>query len=546
MNAKTTMIPTPDNEIIGGESLSLVPYSGPWTKELAAHLLRRTLFGPTRQQILDAVANGMNATVDTLLTLPVDSEPLTYLADDAVSPVGSTWVNDFMPTNQADQQTTIVARFTSLYGWISENTFEPRLSIKEKMTLFWQNHFAAVTDNEPKMAYDYVKLLRDNCLGNFKQLVKDMTINPQMLVFLNGTSNNKFSPNENYARELLELYTIGKGPQIGEGDYTNYTEQDIAEIAKIMTGWIVENYMATSGDLVTSNFYQILHDDTTKQLTEKFNNTVINDAGANEYAQLIDVIFQQDECARFICRKLYRWFVNYDLTPEVNATIIEEMAQELIDNNYDIEPVMSLLLRSEHFYDIALRGTIIKNPIEYMVSMYTSTGSVMSFDINTNYQMHNTFGWIADNLGMHYFAPPQVAGWTAYYQMPGFSQMWINAATMKRRVEYILYALYNGVEANMQKFPIDVLGLLDSFDFPSDDIEVIKELELLYCCKSLSTAQRQFLADTLNGGFGSAVWTSVYNTYIADTSNQQNADIIRNQMRATLLNLFKMPEFHII
>lgn len=546
MNAKTTMIPTPDNEIIGGESLSLVPYSGPWTKELAAHLLRRTLFGPTRQQILDSVTNGMHATVDSLLTLPIDSDPLTFSNDDAVATVGSTWVNDYMPTDANQQQTTILTRFTSLFAWISENAFEPRLSIKEKMTLFWQNHFAAVHENEPRMSYDYVKLLRDNCLGNFKQLIKDMTIDPQMLVFLNGTTNNKFSPNENYARELLELYTIGKGPQVGEGDYTNYTEHDIAEIAKILTGWIVENYLSTSGDLVTSNFYAILHDDTTKQLSEKFGNATITNANENEYAQLIDIIFEQDECARFICRKLYRWFVNYDLTPSVNATIIEEMAQELIDNNYEIEPVMSMLLRSEHFYDMALRGTIIKNPYEYVVSMYTSSGSEMNFDLNTSYQMHAVFSWITDNLGMNYFAPPQVAGWTAYYQVPGFSQMWINAATIKRRVEYAFFGLYNGIEVNMQKFPIDVLGLLDSFDFPSDDIEVIKELELLYCCKPLSGAQRQFLANQLNAGFGPLVWAGAYNTYAADPSDQTNADIVANQMRITLLNLFKMPEFHII
>lgn len=544
MNTQTTMRPIPENETGDGEVLSLIPYTGPWTKEEAAHLLRRTLFGPTRQQILDAVANGMNNTVDTLLSPVTDTLPLTFSTDDAISNVGESWVNEYMPAG--DQQPTIVARFASLFGWISQNLFEPNLSIREKMTLFWQNHFAVTYDNEPKMSYDYIQLLRDNCLGNFRQLIKDITIDPQMLVFLNGASNNQFSPNENYARELLELYTIGKGPQIGEGDYTNYTEDDIAEIARILTGWVVENYLSQSGNLVGSNFYAILHDPGTKQLSEKFGNAIINNADAGEYSALIDIIFQQDEVARFICRKLYRWFVNYDLTPEVNATIIEEMATELIANNYDIEPVMSLLLRSEHFYSIALRGTIIKNPVEYMVSMYTTSGSQMNFDLPTTYQMHLIFGWISENIGMHYFAPPQVAGWTAYYQSPGFSQMWINAATIKKRVEYTYYALYNGLDANGQQFPIDVLNLLDSFDYPNDDVEVIKELELLYCCKPLSTAQRNFLSNQLRGGFPPSVWTTAYDTYAADPSNQSNSDVIKNQMRVTLLNLFKMPEFHII
>ena len=545
MNTYTAKTPIPENEIGGGESLSMAPYTGPWTKAQAAHLLRRTVFGPSKQQIEDAVANGMNATVDTLLTLPAETLPVTYSPDEAVSSIGNTWINDYMPAT--NQQPTITARILSLFGWINQELFNPTLSIKEKMTLFWQNHFAATNDNEPRMAYDYVMLLRNSCLGNFRQLVKDMTINPQMLVFLNGTTNNKFSPNENYARELLELYTIGKGPQIADGDYTNYTEHDIAEIAKIMTGWIVENYLAESGSLVTSNFYDILHDPTTKQLSEKFNDAVIQDAGDAEYAQLIDIIFQQDEVARHICRKLYRWFVNYDLTPIVNSTIIEEMADVLIANDYEIEPVMDMLLRSEHFYDIALRGTIIKNPIEYATSMYKSTKSEMSYGVVSTYEIYNIFGFLTGDIGMSYFAPPQVAGWTAYYQQPGFSQMWINAAMIKKRVEYSWFALYNGVEAtNGDKYPIDVLGLLNSFDFPADDIEVIRELEVLFCCKPLSAAQRTFLANTLNANFGSAVWAGAYNNYIADPSDQQNADIVANQMRVTLLNLFKMPEFHII
>src|SRR5690606_11895598 len=140
MNTQTTMRPIPENETGDDEILSLIPYTGPWTKEEAAHLLRRTLFGPTRQQILDAVANGMNNTVDTLLAPVTDTLPLTFSTDDAISNVGESWVNEYMPAG--DQQPTIVARFASLFGWISQNLFEPNLSIREKMTLFWQNHFA--------------------------------------------------------------------------------------------------------------------------------------------------------------------------------------------------------------------------------------------------------------------------------------------------------------------------------------------------------------------------------------------------------------------
>jgi hypothetical protein len=545
MNTGTTMKPAPDVEGGGEVSLSLTPYTGPWTKWQAAHLLRRTVFGPTKQQIDLAVSNGMNATVAQLLTMPVQTQPLTYTTDDGVTSIGQTWVNSFLPTT--GQQEAIFSRLVSLFGWISENTFATHTSIQEKMTLFWQNHFAAVHDNEPRMAYDYIMLLRNNCLGNFRQLIKDMTIDPQMLIFLNGATNNKFSPNENYARELFELYTIGKGPQIAPGDYTHYTEQDILEASKVLTGWTIQNYNATSGSLVSNVYYEILHDDTTKTFSEKFNNTVITSNGANEYADLINMIFQQDEVARHICRKLYRWFVNYDLTSTVESTIIQQMADSLIANDYEILPVMDMLLKSEHFYDISLRGTIIKNPIEFFTSMYKSTGTVMNFDVPTTYQMHHGFWFGAENIGMHYFAPPQVAGWTAYYQQPAFSQMWINSAMIKRRFEFSLYTIYAGINANGQDFPIAALDFLNNMPFPADPVEVINELEILFCCKPLSTAQKNYLRTTiLCAGFPDFVWTQEYNNYLANPSNQSQMNLIQNQIRSTLLNLMKMPEFHII
>lgn len=545
MNTGTTMKPAPDVEGGGEVSLSLTPYTGPWTKWQAAHLLRRTVFGPTKQQIDLAVANGMNATVAQLLTMPVQTEPLTYTTDDGVTSIGQTWVNSFLPTT--GQQEAILARFGSLFGWISQNMFATHTSIQEKMTLFWQNHFAAVHDNEPRMAYDYIMLLRNNCLGNFRQLIKDMTIDPQMLIFLNGATNNKFSPNENYARELFELYTIGKGPQIAPGDYTHYTEQDIFEAAKVLTGWTIENYNATSGSLVSNVYFEILHDDTTKTFSEKFNNTVITPNGANEYADLINMIFQQDEVARHICRKLYRWFVNYDLTATVEATVIQDMANMLIANDYEIQPVMDMLLKSQHFYDIALRGTIIKNPVEFFTSMYKSTGTVMNFDVPTTYQMHNGFWFGMDNIGMHYFAPPQVAGWTAYYQQPAFSQMWINSAMIKRRYEFSLFTIYAGINANGQDFPIAALDFLNNMPFPADPVEVINELEILFCCKPLSTAQKNYLRTTiLCAGFPDFVWTQEYNNYLANPSNQSQLNLIQNQIRSTLLTMMKMPEFHII
>jgi uncharacterized protein (DUF1800 family) len=264
-------------------------------------------------------------------------------------------------------------------------------------------------------------LLRTHALGNFKQLVKDVTIDPCMLLFLNGATNTLYSPNENYARELLELYTIGKGPQIGPGDYTHYTEEDVAAGAKILTGFLVNGLRSTTLSSPVANFTPILHDTSTKQLSSHFGSIVVPDGGATEYANYIDIIFQQDQVATHICTKLYRYFVNYDLTTEVTTNVIPVMAQTLIDNNYTILPVMQQLLSSEHFYDAALKGSIIRGPLDMLFNMFNATGSGPNFDLSTDSDMYLNLYWLAEAMGQAYATPPSVAGWIAYYQAPAFS-----------------------------------------------------------------------------------------------------------------------------
>ena len=332
----------PQEEIEVPVSLSLAPYTGPWTKDQAAHLLRRTLFGATFQQIQDAAAAGMNASVTQLLTTPVSAPPVAFNANDGVAPIGSTWVQSVYPASNTAASEN--ARRESLAAWVIERINLESLSIHEKMCLFWQNHFAAEFTFDSRASYNYINLIRTHALGNFKQFVKEMTIDPCMLVFLNGASNNLYSPNENFSRELLELYSIGKGPQIGEGDYSTYKEEDVLAGAKILTGWTIQGFNSTVAPNTSAIFIPGLHDTTTKTLSEHFGNATVPDAGDQEYANYIDIIFQQPELATFICRKIYRWFVNYDLTQTVEDTVVSELAATFLDNDFEILPVMEQLL----------------------------------------------------------------------------------------------------------------------------------------------------------------------------------------------------------
>jgi uncharacterized protein (DUF1800 family) len=535
----------PDQSVETPVSLSMSPYSGNFTEIEAAHLLRRTMFGATLQQIRDAVTNGLSATVSSLMNVPTLNPPLAYLAEEQVASFGQTWVNSVYPSG--DSQPTENSRRASIASWLMENINNESLSIAEKMCLFWQNHFAAEASFDSRATYNYFDLIRSHALGDFKQLIKDMTIDPNMLFFLNGVSNQSFSPNENFARELLELYTIGKGPQIGEGDYTNYTEQDVAAGAKILTGWTVDGMRSTTISSPSSTFNSLFHSPTSKQLSNHFGDAVITNGGAQEYENYIDVIFQQPAVANFICTKLYRYFVNYDITQEVQDTVIAEMATTLISNNYVIQPVLEELFLSDHFFDMSVRGAIIKSPIEMIFSIFNTSSAKPTFDLATNYQMYLTQYYYADYIGQSYASPPNVGGWPAYYQSPSFSKLWINSTFIKQRFSIAYYlTIHSGIEVNNNFLKVDALQLLSSFENPSDPVALINELCLLFFPKDGSENEKLLLKNILTDSLPDFEWTLQYNEYMANQNDLAYSDPVKFRIESVLYQIFQMPEFQTI
>jgi len=524
---------------------SLTPYTGPWTKAEAGHLLRRTMFGPTNQQILDAEANGMATTLSSLLQIPALTPPLTFHPDEGITAFGSTWVNDPYPPDPTDKQATVGARQVSLIAWIMKRLNEEQPTIAEKMCLFWQNHFAVPFSGDPRATYDYHTLIYNNALGNFKQLVKDVTINPAMLVFLNGVTNNVFSPNENYAREVLELFTIGKGDQIGPGDYSNYTEDDVAAGAKIFTGYLINGFLHATATVVTPSFNPVFHDTTTKTLSYHFGNATIPDGGANEYATYIDVIFQQNEVANHICRKLYRYFVNYDLTTNVEQNVIPDMASTLIANNYDILPVMSELLASEHFYDISVRGALIRSPLDMVFALFNSTESVPGFNLSTDSEMYGFLYSLTQVMGQSYAQPPSVAGWPAYYQEPSYTQLWINSSYLKLRFQIIdIVTLFTGLPAQGDDWKPDLLAFLDNLSQPSVASLVIDDIADIFAPKGISASKKLIIKAILTNGLPDFEWTIQYNDYVNNPGDPTYSDPVRTRMELVLSRVLKMPEFH--
>ena len=523
----------------------LAPYNGPFDYEQAAHLLRRTMFGPIYQQIKDAAAAGLNATMEQLFSdQPLPEPPLNHFyTDDPNVPVGETWVDQpYLLQNQE----VVNYRNQSLRAWALGVLLNEGVSIREKLTLFWHNHYVTADINDPKFIYTYITLLRQNAWGNFRELSKMVTIDPAMLRYLNGNENTAAAPNENFARELLELFTIGKGPVAGPGDYTNYTEDDVVQMARVLTGWRDRGWFALDSTQPSAQFVPGRHDTGDKQLSNRFDDMVISNMDDQEYAHLINVIFSKNECARFICRKLYRWFVYYVIDDQVEADVIEPMAQILLANDYEIRPTLEALLRSEHFFDMLNVGPMIKNPVDFIMSVLKPTEVAWPQDLEQRYRLWwQNFRIALPLMQMVIFDPPSVAGWKAYYQEPVFYRNWINSSTLTIRMYYTAIMATQGISTAGVNAKIDILSLVSTLDDPFDPNNLIEEMSRILMPQPLTASQKTFLKTVLIPGLPDFEWTVEYSDHVNNPDDPNLAAAVESKLRNMLVVMLSLPEFYL-
>lgn len=532
-----------------GGNLSLEPYTGEWTYTQAAHLLRRAMFAPTHAQIKAAVAKGLDATIDELFQdLPMPEPPVnSYSEEDPNVPIGETWINaPYLEQEEDEEEIDLHGyRHYSLRAWTFGLILNEGVSIREKMTLFWHNHFAIHEIEDPKYLYLHIQLLRSHAWGNFKDLVKAITIDPAMLRMLNGNQNEKGSPNENYARELLELHTVGKGIQVGEGDYTTFTEQDVVEIARALTGWRDRGHSTTDPMQQIEVYYDAeRHDTTSKQLSPRFNNATINDGGADEYKQVVDIVFQHPQAARYICTKLYRWFIYYKISDSAMQNVIEPMAQLLISNDFNIKPVLQAFLKSQHFFDILSVGPLIKNPIDHVITGIKTFGVAQyPEDLKSRYEIWYRVFDQPSNMQMEYFRPPEVAGWKVFYQAPAYYRLWINASTLPIRMNFTNTLILEGLAGEDVRLEIDVLKFVKTLDDPYDPNKLIENLAKLFCPHSLTANQMKILKEILLPGLPDQVWGVEFTEYEANPTDLEQRMVIEDKLRQLLRTILNLPEF---
>ncbi|MGC3945609.1 MAG: DUF1800 domain-containing protein [Chryseolinea sp.] len=290
-------------------------------------------------------------------------------------------------------------------GWM-HRMVEPEQRLREKMTLFWHDHFACRV-RAPFLAQQNNNVLREHALGNFRSLLTSVSKDPAMLQFLNNQQNKKDSPNENFAREVMELFTMGRG---------NYSESDIKEAARAFTGWA---FNPLSGEYV---FREKVHDDGVK--------TFLGKKGRFTGDDIISMILDKRETAHFITEKIYGHFV--DTTP--NREVVDTLAKHFYESDYSIGGLMKELLTMDDFYHERHRGNRIKSPVELLAGMITQTGGV--------FENPDAPIFIQRALGQVLFFPPNVGGWPA-------GTGWIDSSSLTFRLA-LPAAMFDQAEINVE------------------------------------------------------------------------------------------------
>ena len=348
------------------------------TRKLA-HLLRRAGFGARPGEWAAYTKLGVAGTTDSLLHPEATPDHLA----DVMRDLGGDYID--------------YSDMGSLSKWWLYRMLHTQRPLEEKMTLFWHNHFATANykvDN-PKWMWQQNQTFRDHALGNFRQMLQAVTRDPAMLVWLDGVDNRKGHPNENYGRELQELFTMGVG--------SGYTEKDVQEAARAFTGWQVDR------DTNSAVFKPERHDDGVK--------TFLGETGNFGADDILDIIVRQPATANFLCTKLFRFFVHDDPTPAE----IKPLTAAYFGSGYDVRAVVGTILKSPGFYGPDAMYAKIKSPCEYTVTLMRTLNAPMSTTDGTNARVHE--------MGQELFNPPNVKGWPE-------GKTWMNTMTLLARVNF--------------------------------------------------------------------------------------------------------------
>ncbi len=421
----------------GSVDVSLEPWqpsaSNPWDRDAAKHLFHRLGIPASKQWLDEALKRHPQKLIDELF----DERLVDELMPEP-TPYSEHWLEitpyrGLDPDKNYNQEGIYKSAMMDMRHHCTVLLAQRPSLLRERLMQFWANHFAVnqVKSHYPHPLYRLYELHRKQAWGNFKQQVKDVTINPGMLMFLDNIWNEKDRINENYAREVMELFTMGLTNTDGSPCYTN---EDVRDVAYAVAGWRFR-FEEPPPYVLPPYFADYYFDYETKRTPLGAPPKIYGLFASNDprmEGDIIDVMFEMrgDAIALFMSRKLYRHFVHVDAESSTATAVIEQMAARF-KQDWELKPVLEMLLRSRHFFDQFYRGAIIKSPYDFML------GIMNQLDIRLEQSCAGTLSWKGYEMGQYMFNPINVRGWLGH-------RTWITSGTLTKRVEFLTDLLVVG------------------------------------------------------------------------------------------------------
>ena len=453
---------------------SLAKYNGVFGVKQKKHLLNRCLVGYAERHLKDLDNLTLDQAIDLLFTRHDLGEPVNNYYEDLspqqyesiynnsdVAPgepfLSQSYIRDNNPDEISGRE-----RHDAIASWMYSSIYHQPTSVEWKLFLFLHNLPPVQDFGRHKTRYAYLKLVYEGGFRNYRDYIYDLTLDPTMLEYLNLQASQKDTPDENYAREVQELFTVGKRP------FADFTEEDVREAARLLVGWYFDwdQTMYTEGWEPVVGFNEYNHDTGNKQFSEFYNDTFIagrsGPNGREELDEFLDMIFATEKCAIYLSRRLYQFFVYPVVTEYAEEQIIKPLAEVMRASDYSLAETLKVLLSSEYFFAEELYNSMICSPLDFtfkvMKGLSILEGDLVRWDENTyvsyfaedqsqfdqkfitpetrSYFFFRHMGWRTNQLGMEIHNPPNVSGWPAFYQDPIYDLYWINSVTIKARKEF--------------------------------------------------------------------------------------------------------------
>jgi uncharacterized protein (DUF1800 family) len=545
----------------------LEEYAGTWGNDQKKHLLNRVITGYASRHILDLNNLSLQKSLDLIFTpekqpsIPVNDYDYEITKEETEKQghsyieLGKEYVFAPEPTSGSPWP-----RHQSHDAWLYRNMVQQGTSIHWRMVFFLHNLLAA-GKGSVKMLHQHYMTLFDSSFESYKSTIYKITLDPNMLDYLNLQNSQKNNPDENYARELQELFTVGKGPN------SLYTEEDVSAMARLLVGWQFnwDSIRKTTGP-ITNLFNEWNHDTSDKQFSAFYGNRLIKGRkgqdGKKELDEAIDMIFSTNECALYLSRRLYQFFCYPIIDENVEKNVIVPMADILRKSNYNLMAPLRALLGSEHFFDTSFYNSLIKSPVEFTFGFYkefemylfnTSGGDIpkrFSDPLTSNFYKFRNLQWEMGNMGLNFTDPPSVSGWPAYYQAPVYDLFWINSDTIAKRsnsgnslARWGAWVGSGDIKGNVH-LQIDKIKFVRSLKSPENIDLVIDETVERIMSAPISAKSKARIKASVLGGNASSYYTELYLSHVSKPT-EETRSILSNRLENLFSALFQMGEIHL-